>query len=1500
MVLARRFCHKVLELLMEEFKSGAVPHYFVMKTMGDIAGANPLDVIPQLRSILARSIPALGAIKHDNIRWVFSSAMSKFAEAIISHVHNFEDPQERKDEMYSFSSEMSSAYEFMFANWSKSSHKKVRLATMQALGHMSSIMRIESYNIQVPRIVPALLEMYRKETEADFLPITQSICSVLTVGCEDNNSVLAPFLNQLMADLHILACRPINYNEPASIKNHNELLRCFEVLGRRYTDELINFLLRQMENKKPGDTHIKDGTINIIKHLVTRLDDALAFKKELIVSGLQPLVQNETSYLVRKSLSQLVITLASKEYLHMEGGEVLLEFIVRNCSISDEEIEKYNREAKPNANAVTPGELRSVCDHVLNLMTTTIPSSHQILWPYILEPLVNLKYSAATGTLCKCAAFVGNIKREQFIEEYLIDFDKMVNLPKPQVILARLLVLLSLPIRSNNIGSPILDCLLQISGIIHPSIIDRWDTTIPKIVNYMSENLDNWNQTTWEDLVMRLLTETIRVISDDEWTMKLGDAFVDHFRMYKSDNDLKRVCYKLLGVVLGSITHKDFIRNRLAALWEDANHEDEKHRLGCAQAFGYTAASHLDIVLEKLAIVSKGPEKKKEESGGFFSKLFSPKEEGVRAGPSSSTLALAYGYVTSYARPQIITSRLDGQIMANIKPLLNSRNATLRETLLKAIELIGKSVHPLRLNMKYELKMRDELIDAIITYLTPVKKGPPITNTIREAALSTTAVLIGLEPTIKQETEGKLLTITTEFFTLPEDDKSEMILDNFNKMLSTIIQRDTTILRLRSLFDKINPYISSNVEVERVRGTTTLLYLLKKFIEYVMESEDKNDSCFDNIGAVLSFVLPRATDPNQKIRQMALEATQLILYIDFLLRARVEKKDTSPPQSLTPLTTLRKQIVTADLMDQMSVVMELTSTLAEFISIGELGSLLSGLVKELNDSQGNSSRGTCVVIYGLVSHRATDLDTDVNSLVDEICDQLTSIDNDSTINGTLNALKQLAMTHTTMVMDKILDRPLPHPDFLQKAIQLLARDRKLSQKVFYHLMNTLNNTELFETIIVDRQKKTTKVEPTHRSLSATASLNEIFNKPDVKDFVTELYPRIFPTLLLRLGSSRGFDHAIETAVNTFKAFLECTEDLPLLAILDADSAWDTLKGDKYLEVIPIITGHICRTRPNLMQSIYSFLVPYLKGVYQGQRLITVTALGEFINHCGDDDDLLAKVIDSILNSMSSKDLKIQALEGLSNIVSTKQEQQDTYATTILDALMSGLEDSDEDISLAALTGLKKVMSTVDDRRVAPIIITLFRRLSPLLDKPVATIRAASAELIGTLSRFGDGTAKNQFTENCHKILPTILFHIADTDTDVQVACKHTMVAISPYLRDDEIHKLFTGSNFNPNRPLNYDDFIAYVSRLLIKAFPDRLNYYIMESVDTYFKSQWDVIKAAAANFVGNVLGSIPSEQRDAMNLNPGRVSKALISLMAQPSGMVRKKAATAMALLHTY
>jgi len=108
-----------------------------------------------------------------------------------------------------------------------------------------------------------------------------------------------------------------------------------------------------------------------------------------------------------------------------------------------------------------------------------------VLWPFLLETIIPIQYTEALSIVTKCIAYVAGKKRESEAEDYMIDFDKQVNIPKPHAVISRLLVVLSHPEERPQLGENILSFFKSMGPVLHPSVCDLWDDVVPKMVTYL-------------------------------------------------------------------------------------------------------------------------------------------------------------------------------------------------------------------------------------------------------------------------------------------------------------------------------------------------------------------------------------------------------------------------------------------------------------------------------------------------------------------------------------------------------------------------------------------------------------------------------------------------------------------------------------------------------------------------------------------------------------------------------------------------------------------------------------------------------------------------------------------------------------------------------------------------------------------------------------------------------------------------------------------------------
>ena len=122
--------------------------------------------------------------------------------------------------------------------------------------------------------------------------------------------------------------------------------------------------------------------------------------------------------------NQVVIAMASHGYLELEGGQLMVEFVVRQCSLDPDD----KALVKLSGEEINPTQLRDMSDKTLQLITTTIDSMENVLWPFLLEFLVPVDYTRSSGIVCKCLADIAIKKRDRQEDEFNLNFEELGNL----------------------------------------------------------------------------------------------------------------------------------------------------------------------------------------------------------------------------------------------------------------------------------------------------------------------------------------------------------------------------------------------------------------------------------------------------------------------------------------------------------------------------------------------------------------------------------------------------------------------------------------------------------------------------------------------------------------------------------------------------------------------------------------------------------------------------------------------------------------------------------------------------------------------------------------------------------------------------------------------------------------------------------------------------------------------------------------------------------------
>uniref|UniRef100_A0A8C2HAH2 Maestro heat-like repeat family member 1 n=1 Tax=Cyprinus carpio TaxID=7962 RepID=A0A8C2HAH2_CYPCA len=472
--VGNKYINDIMEEILGKFQPGVLPHFFVIQTLANLSDSNVYGMVPFLSAIMGTMLPMLGMTKQDNMKWVFSSALCRFSESILEYLANLDkapDPTVRKD---TFSSEIYSAYDILFNSWIQSRESKLRLTVAEALGSMSHLMAHDKLEEQLPKLLPTILGLYKKNSEHYI--ISKSLYQVLEASVNMGSRVLETQIDGLLVALHQQICSPMDFNNPPTVKNHNEVLRCFTILANTFTDRLMVFVLQRLENSNERN---RMGSLAVLRHLINSSTSIMETKRLLILASIrQPLADHSNK--VKKRVVQVISAMAHHGYIELEGGDLLVRFIIQHCALPD----TYHR--PPDPEEVTNEALRSMCDNTLHLFTTTVGRLTDVLWPMLLCYLTPNQYANATTPLCKSLILLANKKQTAQEPNFIIDFNAQVQTVKHLKLMLHFpQVNAAFPFRCRGHGAPSLSLLHAISPNIHPKAKPLWENEIPTLVTYL-------------------------------------------------------------------------------------------------------------------------------------------------------------------------------------------------------------------------------------------------------------------------------------------------------------------------------------------------------------------------------------------------------------------------------------------------------------------------------------------------------------------------------------------------------------------------------------------------------------------------------------------------------------------------------------------------------------------------------------------------------------------------------------------------------------------------------------------------------------------------------------------------------------------------------------------------------------------------------------------------------------------------------------------------------
>lgn len=1530
------------DLMMDEvflqLTGSVVSASAVVQTLAEFALTEASQFTPRVKGVFSRVLPLLGCVK-DGQRIIFATAFKCWCWAISQYYDGFPSAAPLDGDTIAF---LHSAFELFLGSWVTSRELKMRLVTVEALGEMVPLVSEMHLKTALTRLLPVILSTYKKE-KYNPLSVTRSLHVLLDAVLKPRDGIqLLDFqgLNVVLNTLLPLASTYSKYkicsDSSVVLKNLNEVLQCFLTIGTAFNDELFTYLISRVVIKEDS---ARLGAISVFQHLLPRLHDAWDGRRSQLVDAIKSMLY-EQDLSLRKALVELVVAMASIGWVEKSSGEPFVDFLARQCAISKEAVEKYKVEEAASketigmqtnntfktqlkVGVVSPSELRTMCDKAMLLLAGTMPEIEAVLWPYLLRLIIHTDYTGAVSTICKCISDIARRRLASGISME-IHLSLLSDSPKPEDILARLLVLLQNPHGRDQLALRILTVLFYLGDLFPKAVALLWEDEIPKLKAYLDDPEDlkpeSWQQATWDDMIVHLLAESLDVIQSTEWTMSLGNAFADQYDLYVSDHAHSALLHRCLGILLQRVDNRFYVREKLEVMYKNAVISDVTNRLGLAMGFGLVAAAHLDTVLEKLRRILETQRRNRFQR---WISMFVEQKSKKDVDDVYAALALMYGYAASYAPSSVIEARIDALVGTDmLSNLLDVRTATAKRAVITAMDLLGQSViKAAAQGAPFPLKKRDQMLNYTLTLMEGQDSStddPELLET-QILALNACTTLVSVDPKLTVATRDLILQAILGFFALPIEPK--LVIDSVISKLTSLLRAilltsgedgRSRADQLQHLLKALDQYVSSPVECQRSRACTSVLDLLREFqslcgagtcslgcsgpcmhlrpstnrLQRIAGLEStgirllpSRDSL--NLGERMMAYLPRCADVSALIRKCSAQILDLLFSIALRLPNPVGSAK-SGDASFAALSALEELIATAKWdsnSEGQGTLFQLVDHVSDLMTSQELVAALRGCTIAICDKTRSSGKGAIRAVTQLIQKRGQVLNEgDIQRLTQSLLTAAGMVGEKAMRMEILGAVCCLAEhTQAKLVFDELLaaaERDLMTKDVsrlrggwpVQESFNVLAQDELMAVRFLDYIVAILNQAPPYK----DDDGKSDHSEYSLHShpvsqmpQAAIIAIAAFFRKGTVsRKAVEEKYSAVFCALLLHFGSCHGLSLIdVQPLRNAIKTFQEFCD-----CVNDKE-----MKKNLALDGDQLLAGEQWTVAIGQLASCVTESRP--KEVENICRLLWPVLICPYEFHRA----VAAAVLSEYVHQCNKEDSIL-----LSHLVGALTAQISDESWVVRQLCVKGLVEIPKEempnYTSQVLTVMVALIEDVEEEVALTVVQGLIRVLEHTTEETVAPILLNLCAHLRTLqlrrnmhiraAAFGAigfltrfGSVQHEaFKEQLHATLPRLVFHLHDEASAVRQSCKTTLKNVLFCLNMEAGVSLTNSRAFNSDHRLDYEDFLKNFTRQLIDFNVNRIDSYITVAIQN-FDSPWPEIQANAAFFAGCLLSQLTDQDR---------------------------------------
>ncbi|KAM7245729.1 hypothetical protein CapIbe_002027 [Capra ibex] len=1466
--LSRNHFSLVMYELQHHLKPLNLTEEFVIVTLAKLANGNVFEFMPYMGITLATMFTMLRLANEAKMRQVICGAMETFCETVQFYLRHLEDsvyPVMTEDQ---FAVKLFPMYRYFVTVWLRNNNPEVKLGVIKSLKPMLSLLLPnDDLREQVYDYIPLLLAEYQGSLEALF--ITQVLRQILEMSVITNSPVPQMQLHTIFTELHVQVCSRAPAQQQYSSQNLTEIVHCFIALARSYPKELMKFFLSQMEMSKEA---VRVGTLALIRAVVSADEPKMNIRTIYLAIRVVKNTLSDTRSKVRMAILRIIGQLALSGFQDRIKGwglkYVSVQLTLSTYKLTNRRDNFYQRDLEEKM-------VHKVTMDTVKIITSSVSGMTNEFWVRLLCYIMETDYTEALTPICVSLTNLAERQLHAKDEEANASKSRHVDLPAPQKLLARLLVLMSSPYKGEGRGIAMLNLLKTLSQSIAPSMADMWELEIPLLVKYLEEHTEfTWNQETWEDKLIQFLRNSLKKTRGSNWSLRLSKELNNQIESFDSPSLEKGFLYRALGFTLATGLEADKVEVLLLELLYKTDYSNDFDREGVILCFGLCARGQVKTVLGVLHDF----EERIQESEQSWQIGAWRKDHPWRRETVKGALMVMYSCVASYCHPQMLLVHVDNPITTKIIHHYSSscQDICLKLAFMKSVVQVTDAIKNIKDLEDFQFAQKATLT-GIIMAIIKAEPTDSLVSPVRTMAMDALSYLSKLKPFYSTEESSDLMDISIHsvISLQPPGESNESIktlytntLRALEQLMEGLMQRHLDPKGLQEMVHLLEKWILSEKEWEREKAVNLYLHLMKIYVQSVGVCIPLKLGQF---GSLVGLIAPGTCDSHRKTRLASMDVLASLLD----LHASQTCSSWGASKELE-LEKCKEDLQGSDMEKIFSVSSRISKVACLQFNCDEVVSLVQKLCENFGAMDLQHDKASVTWICTFLQMRVKELEDKVPEILGAILVHLPMVDHREVRRLLIEGILLLAHYHQETVLTALLRQPLPMESHLTEVWLAVAENVPFARTMLHALMGRLQARFMPRANAASKADiwRLAAVDP----LMTLCAIHLLVESMDWDNRLLELFLDLVYTLLLQLGGSQS-PEAVSPVLKTWR--LIHTGTLPeevnlqrvtirsmqllfrrlnsesLLCTLEEEGVWTLLESSStFLQGVSQLARLCVQSPQGYYRQRLSELA--LRGMASEALSCRISSTAVCVEFMSDpilhQEKLLKRAVLMLEKGAEQEDevLRVLSLRALGNMALGAPRKVRRYRKLLLEKCLCSLRVPGVSTSVTSegLEVLAKVLAELREGDLGSAFNAVSEQCRTFFDNESELLRLKAFVLFGKLAQVVRISKKHFFKQEVKKAWVPLMLHCQDPCSDAAQACMATMFQCVHFWGWKALESSVDRSD--AAAPKEMTSFQMTLCSVLTQKKPAVLYNFLLETM-TYVKSNLSRIRIAACNLAGIIM-----------------------------------------------